>query len=389
MMDDQPNFWTEQVCSPAFIIDQRTLMKRCGELRSVHATKLYSTKALALPCVFDSVRGELDGFSVSSPFEALLAAEMSEPQAPIHFTSPGLSYRTIPVIARTCTHVSLNSISQWNRLTPELAEAVSLGLRVNACISTVRDLRYDPCRPNSKLGILLQELAALWHSGVPKLIDGIHVHNACLSRSWLPILKTARKIESVLETNLNKLKWVNLGGGYIWDETTDFGPVQEAVDMLTTTYGLEVFVEPGAGIVNSAGYLVASVVDVFKSEGKTIAVLDTTVNHLPEVFEYQFEPDVMEHTDEGYYEYILAGCSCLAGDLFGEYCFMQPLEIGSRVTFENVGAYTMVKANMFNGINLPSIYALDQTGQLELIKEFAFEDFANRCGFSSHEYANI
>ncbi len=364
-------------------------MKRCDELQSVHATKLYSTKALALRCVFDSVSGQLDGFSVSSPFEAFLASEMAEPNAPIHFTSPGLSYQAVPDIARTCTHVSLNSISQWDRLAEQLAEAASLGLRVNTGISTVRDLRYDPCRPNSKLGILLQDLAALWkHSGVPGLLDGIHVHNACLSRSWVPILKTARKIEGVFGRNLNKLKWINLGGGYIWDETTDFGPLEKAVDILTTTYGLEVFVEPGAGIVNSAGYLIASVIDVFKSEGKTIAVLDTTVNHLPEVFEYQFEPDVMEHTEEGQYEYILAGCSCLAGDLFGEFCFRQPLEIGSRVTFENVGAYTMVKANMFNGINLPSIYALDQTGQLELIKEFTFEDFANQCGFPSYQYAN-
>ena len=115
-----------------------------------------------------------------------------------------------------------------------------------------------------------------------------------------------------------KLQWINLGGGYVWDETTDFGPLQEAVDLLTTKYGLQVFLEPGAGIVNSAGYLVASVIDLFKCDGKMIAVLDTTVNHLPEVFEYQYEPDVIEHVDDAPHEYILAGCSCMSGDLFGE-----------------------------------------------------------------------
>jgi carboxynorspermidine decarboxylase len=131
------------------------------------------------------------------------------------------------------------------------------------------------------------------------------------------------------------------------------------------------------------------VIDLFKSDGKTIAVLNTSVNHLPEVFEYQFEPDVVEHVDHAANKYILAGASCLAGDIFGEYAFHEPLEIGSRVTFANVGAYSLVKAHMFNGINLPSIYVLDQTGRIELIKEFTFDDFANHCGLPSHEYANL
>jgi carboxynorspermidine decarboxylase len=152
------------------------------------------------------------------------------------------------------------------------------------------------------------------------------------------------------------------------------------VDLLITKYGLQVVLEPGAGIVNAAGYLVASVIDLFMSDGKMIAVLDTTVNHLPEVFEYQYEPDVVEHADDGQYDYILAGCSCLAGDLFGEYSFIEPLEIGSRVTFANVGAYSLVKAHMFNGINLPNIYSLTESGELVLVKRCTYEPFASRCG---------
>jgi carboxynorspermidine decarboxylase len=135
--------------------------------------------------------------------------------------------------------------------------------------------------------------------------------------------------------------------------------------------------------------LVTSVVDMLESDGKTIAILDASVNHLPEVFEYQFEPDVAEQCDGASNEYILAGASCLAGDVFGEYSFKEPLKIGSRVTFENVGAYTTVKATMFNGINLPSIYVLDEAGDLRLIREFTFEDFASRCGAPINDYANL
>jgi carboxynorspermidine decarboxylase len=158
---------------------------------------------------------------------------------------------------------------------------------------------------------------------------------------------------------------------------------------LNSRYGVEVFLEPGAGIVNAAGYLIASIIDVFTSDGKSIAVLDSTVNHLPEVFEYQFEPDVVEHIDDAAHEYILVGCSCLAGDIFGEYSFNEPLEVGTRLTFKNVGAYSLAKAHMFNGINLPSIYMMGESGSPKLLKEFTFDDFASRCGLSSHEYASF
>ena len=152
------------------------------------------------------------------------------------------------------------------------------------------------------------------------------------------------------------------------------------IQLLQSKYNLEVFIEPGASIVRKSGYIVSSVIDLFNSDGKSIAVLDTSVNHMPEVFEYQFEPDVVGHVDGGRHEYILAGCTCLAGDIFGEYAFNEPMEIGSRIVFSNAGAYTLVKAHMVYGVNLPSIYAYTQDGKLELKKEFGYEDFMSRCG---------
>ena len=109
-----------------------------------------------------------------------------------------------------------------------------------------------------------------------------------------------------------------------------------------------------------------------------MAVLDTTVNHMPEVFEYVFEPDVAGHSEEAPYSYILAGSSCLAGDIFGEYAFSDELTIGDRVIFENVGAYTIAKAHMFNGIDLPAIYSLTPKGDLVLRKNFGQSAFAER-----------
>jgi carboxynorspermidine decarboxylase len=141
-----------------------------------------------------------------------------------------------------------------------------------------------------------------------------------------------------------------------------------------------VYIEPGAGLVREAGYLVATVIDLFKAEGRSIAVLDTTVNHVPEVFEYQFEPDVLGHDEEGDHEYILAGSSCLAGDLMGVYAFRRPLKIGAPVVLTNVGAYAIVKAHMFNGINLPAIYSVTPAGELVLRRRFTYDDYVSRFG---------
>lgn len=177
---------------------------------------------------------------------------------------------------------------------------------------------------------------------------------------------------------LERVKWINLGGGYLFEEAEHIEALRMAIDHLRKTYDLEVFIEPGTALVRSAGYIVSSVLDIFESDGLDIAVLDTTVNHMPEVFEYGYEPDVYGHDEGNEHEYQLAGTTCLAGDVFGTYRFEEPLELGSRVIFLDQGAYTLPKAHMFNGINLPSIYALTGDGELVLKKQFTYDDYASR-----------
>ncbi|HEV2046324.1 MAG TPA: hypothetical protein VGQ95_06970 [Chthoniobacterales bacterium] len=377
--------------TPAFVYSAGKIIAACQSLRANlspgAARVLYATKACGLEAVISILNPFVDGFAVASPAEARLVSALTDDSRYLHITTPGFKPEWFDE-SLGFTHVALNSTSQFQNLSEIVPSGISIGIRVNPGRSNVEDERYDPCRRYSKLGVPIVELVDWLNRQSVRRLEGLHFHNACLCESWTPLRETVALIKDHLEPVLAGMKWINLGGGFVWGETTDFGPLQETVDLLTTKYGLEVFMEPGAGFVNSAGYLVASVTDLFKRDEKMIAVLDTTVNHLPEVFEYQFEPDIVEHVDGGRYQYLLVGCSCLAGDLFGEYAFNEPLEIGSRITFENVGAYTIVKANMFNGINLPSIYTLDQTGKLELVKQFPLEDFVTRFGLGKNEYAN-
>ena len=130
----------------------------------------------------------------------------------------------------------------------------------------------------------------------------------------------------------------------------------------------------------------STVVDLLVRDGRSIAILDTTVNHLPEVFEFELMTEVIDAIQGEGHEYLLAGASCLAGDLFGAYTFAEPLRIGRRIVFAKVGAYSLVKAHMFNGICLPRVYTYCAESGLTLECQTDYDDFVRplktRSGFA-------
>jgi carboxynorspermidine decarboxylase len=376
--------------TPAFVLDEgeilRALRGVAGVREACGCKVLYALKPL---CQVDCLRWmapRLDGFATSSLFEARLAREVVAEGGTVHITTPGFRPDEMAEVGRLCDHVAFNSLTQLRRFRDALPPCGGLGLRVNPQLPLVDDDRYNPCRRHSKLGVPLDQLRRELKRGrgILEGINGLHFHTNCDSDRFAPLLETVRHLDDRLSGWLGSLEWVNLGGGYLFGGPGGLDGLVEAVGLLRSRYGLEVFLEPGAGLVRGAGYLVASVIDLFKSDGRTIAVLDTTVNHMPEVFEYQFEPDVLGDSEEGGHEYLLAGGTCLAGDLFGLYGFDEPLEIGSRVVFPDVGAYTTVKAHLFNGINLPSVYTLGADGRLELRRRYTYQDFVSRCGVDTN-----
>ena len=384
-IERRPSGW-EDLETPAFIYDSgeiQRLLDQTAALRHVSGCRvLFSLKPLPYPAALRQMKPSLDGFAVSSLFEARLASEVLRGDGSLHITTPGFRPGDIGEVASLCDFVSFNSLGQWQAHGDVVRRTASPGLRVNPQMSFVDDERYNPCRPNSKLGVPISALADVLERDPDRLsgIEGLLVHSNCDSTELAQLTATAQYIHSRLRDLFDNLRWVNLGGGYLFDEVESLDPLYETVRFLTSDCGLQVFVEPGASLIRSAGYIVSTVLDVFDSGGKDVAVLDTTVNHMPEVFEYGFEPDVLGHGDEARHEYLLAGCTCLAGDVFGLYRFDEPLEPGSRVVFNNAGAYTLARAHTFNGINLPTVYALSESDGLVLEKRFTYTEYAARWG---------
>ena len=376
-------FLEAEVETPCYVYDQEQIEMVLHWLANIAdktgCIPLYSIKSASLSGLLQLIQPRVAGFACSSLNEICLAREFLNAGKTTHVTTPGYRDAEWITLTKLADYVTLNSLTQYNYFKARMAHA-SFGLRVNPQLSFVNDVRYDPCRQYSKLGIDLQSLATWFKKKTLSCLDinGLHIHNNCESLDFSELLITVKTLINNLQLGRGSLRWVNLGGGYLVSVNRFSQPLQQAIELLQSHYDADVYLEPGKAVTGEAGYLISTVIDVFESDGKQVAVLDTSINHLPEVFEYQYQPLVLNSHAHGPYAYRLVGCSCLSGDLFGDYRFSSPLEIGSRIVFSNVGAYMQVKANMFNGINLPSSYLFSTSGRMDLLKSHDYESFRSR-----------
>jgi carboxynorspermidine decarboxylase len=320
------NFHKSDLITPAYVYDQRRIVSVLGRLAELKdktgCLPLYSIKSANMAGLLDVIKPYVSGFSCSSLFEIQLAKEVLNKNQTIHITTPGYRPDEWDNIIELCDFVTLNSIGQWQAAAEKINARSSCGIRINPELSFVNDDRYDPCRSDSKLGMTFAQLADAntakqldWQS-----IEGIHIHNNCESMHFDELKQSMDHVMAGLSVYKPKLKWVNLGGGYLFKPETDLGPLEDTIKRLQDQFSVDVYLEPGKAVTGNAGYLLATVIDLIVSKSKTIAVLDTTINHLPEVFEYQYRPQVMQASANGRHQYRLVGCSCLSGDLFGDYC---------------------------------------------------------------------
>ncbi len=370
--------------SPALVINQEALHHSVNTLNYLREKSgcrvLYSIKALPFIPVLDWLKPHMDGFSVSSLFEAKIAHEVLDSQHSIHLTTPGIRPDEAAELSQLCSHISFNSESQQQHFDSQLKSAFSAGLRINPKLSFAPDQRFDPCRLHSKLGVSLDKINKHSFNG----LSGLHIHTVFSQADYAPLIQTLDKLQRQLGEYFSQLTWLNLGGGYLFNKIDDHQLFIDLVLTLRHDYDLQVFIEPGKSVVGEAVDLVATVLDCFDSDGKRVAVLDTSINHNPEVFEYQRQPNILQHDPQGEYQAILVGSTCLAGDVFGEYRCQQAIKVGDKIQFTHVGAYSTVKANRFNGYNLPDIYWSD-TGDLQRLKQYDYQSYRENWLGMSHE----
>ena len=376
-----------QVETPMYIVEENLLRANLSLIRDVAQRAdveiILAFKAFALWKTFPIVREYINSTTASSLSEARLAYE--EFGAPAHTFSPAYTDSEIDQIAKCSSHLSFNSLSQYERMREKARNAnaqLSFGLRVNPEYSEISTLLYNPCAPGTRFGVSADKLPAQ----LPSDIEGFHCHCHCESGADV-FQRTLAHIEEKFAGWFPQLKWINFGGGHLM--TRKDYDVELLVALLKDFHKrypwLKVILEPGSAFVWQTGPLVAQVVDIVEDKGIKTAILDVSFTcHMPDCLEMPYQPDVrgaesveMERAMEKN-TYRLGGNSCLSGDFMGSWRFDHPLEIGEKLIFEDMIHYTTVKTNMFNGITHPSISMLKSDGKLQKMRVFGYSDYKNR-----------
>ncbi len=372
--------WINKVETPCYVIDERRLRENLEILKRVREESgckiLLAQKAYSAFATYPLIAQYLDGCTASGLYEARLGYEkMAKPFGrENHIFSPAYRDEEFDEIAKICGHISFNNIRQFEKF-KDRAKGASCGIRINPEHSTQEHGIYDPCGEYSRLGTTLANFSEL-----PDGVKGLHFHTLC-EQNADALVETLAAVEKKFGKYFGKIKWLNMGGGHhITRPDYDRELLIKTVNGLREKYGFEVYLEPGEAIALNAGYLVTTVLDTFKN-GMDIAITDASAAcHMPDVLEMPYRPNIQASgaAGEKSFTYRLGGNTCLAGDIIGDYSFDNALSEGGRLVFEDMAIYSMCKNNTFNGVALPSIYLLKESGELSLLKKFGYEDFRSR-----------
>lgn len=372
--------------SPCFVLEESRLKQNLKIFEHVQRETsvriLLALKAFSLFHSFPLIGQTLKGASASSLWEVQLAAEKFGGE--LHVYSPAYREEDVPTILAHVSHMTFNSMSQWERFCPGIEQSSSrpsLGLRINPQYSPVKTLLYNPCQAGTRFGILPDQLG----DRLPRGIEGFLCHNLCESDSYA-LEKTISCIENSFGNFLPQIKWLNLGGGHlITGENYDVAHLINVINAFHDQYPhIQLFFELGSAIVWKTGFLLSTVQDIIlNSADLANVILDVSFTaHMPDCLEMPYKPIVRGAHEPQHQEraYRMGGSSCLSGDYLGDYAFPYDLAIGDRIIFEDMMHYTMVKTTMFNGVVHPSIGLLKEDGTFDLWRQFSYEDYRSRLG---------
>jgi len=368
--------------TPVYLLDETLIEENMKVLRYIKdrtgCKVFHALKAYASFTTFPMMAEYLDGTCASGLNEAMLGRK--EFKKEVHTFSAAFRPAEIEAIVRYSDSLIFNSFYQLQRY-GELARESGrdIGLRVNPGYAEVATEMYNPCAPYSRLGIV----QAIFNREFPKykkIVDGLHFHAMCQQNSDV-LEKILAAFVKRYGRYIRGLKWVNFGGGHhITRDDYDLERLIRLINDFRKTYGVQVILEPGEASVLNAGVLMSAVLDIVKNRVE-IAVMDTSAEtHMPDVLLMPYRPQILDSgkRNEKKHRYRLAGPSCLAGDVIGDYSFDRPLKRGDRLVFTDMALYSIVKNTTFNGINLPDIAVIRAGGNVEIVKKFGYRDYRDR-----------
>ena len=347
--------------TPYYIVYENKLRRNLEIITDVmrrgNVKIIMAFKANALWKTFPIIREYVSASTASSLNEMRLSLEHLGNE--VHTYCPVYTEKTFPEFLKGSTHITFNSIAQYEKFRPALeahnqtaSKKVSAGLRVNPQCSVIETDIYNPCMPGSRFGVMAEDLPAL-----PAGVEGLHFHALCESSSY-DLEKVLDAFKKQFAHLLPKVKWINMGGGHLM--TRKGYDIEHLIRLLNDFHRqyphISLIMEPGSAFTWQTGDLVTEVLDVVENNGIRTAVIDASFAcHMPDCLEMPYRPAIAE---------------ALPDD--------SPEGISYRLTLLDMNHYTTVKTTMFNGLQHPSIYLQPLEGDPVLLREFTYSDYRDR-----------
>lgn len=380
----------EKLPTPCNLLDEDALTRNAeilgGLAQRTGCKVLLAQKAFSNYDCYPLLAPHLAGTEASGLFEARLGAE-EMPGKEVHVFCAAYRADEMDELVQYADHIVFNSPAQLAKFGPAAkAAGKSVGLRINPeCSTQDGHAIYDPCAPGSRLGTT----RAQWNAAVaanpalPNLLDGLHFHTLCEQDSDA-LATTLDAVAQKFGDLLPRMQWLNFGGGHhITRPGYDIAMLERCITRAQQDWGVTVYLEPGEACALNAGFLLSRVLDVVQNGDTTIAILDASAAcHMPDVIEMPYRPPLFAAAEPGEKPCTvrLAGPTCLAGDVIGDYGVDAVPNVGDLLVFGDMAIYTTCKNNTFNGMPLPAIFARAASGTTRSIVSFGYKDFKYRLG---------
>ena len=373
--------------TPCYVIDEWSLKyngKILKEIQDKTGCKiLLAQKAFSNFNLYDTLKPYLAGTEASGLYEARLGKEEMKDKE-VHVFCGAYRDDEFDELLKYSDHIVFNSLNQLKKFGPiAKANGKSVGIRINPEISTQKGPAiYDPCSSESRLGIPISTLERDLTPELLNLIDGIHFHTLCQQNSD-DLKITLDEIDRKFSKYFKNIKWINFGGGHhIVRFDYDIDLLIKCIEFAKKKWNVEVYLEPGEGVVLDAGYLLTHILDVYENNNKIFAITDTSAAcHMPDVVEMPYLPPLYLANLEGNkVEVRLGGPTCLSGDNIGKYTFISKPKENDLLIFGDMALYTSCKNNTFNGMPLPDMYVLKEDNSFIKLTDFGYNDFKYRLG---------
>ena len=387
----------QKLPSPSFILDEEELFRSITGFTEAlkeffsDFTLCYSVKTNALPYLLNLVHSRDCFAEVVSADEYHLARQCGYRESRIIYNGPMKNKKTFleAVMGGAIVNIETKRELKWLE---ELSKdnIYKVGLRLNINISRVSMEDADGGQDNSRFGFsdetsdFSDALSVI--KKLPNVqLSGIHIHRTVHSRSVRFYKHSIEYACEIIRKYHLELDYMDIGGGFfgIFPEKPTYRDYVCAFREALYGYGLDtlrVIVEPGNALVASCFHYLSEVIDVKHVEKeKWFVTTDGSRNDVDPFFRKQnYLYDLYAEKDSpSVNEQIVSGCTCLENDRL--FCIKNGplLQLGDRILYRNVGAYTMCLSPLFIRF-FPCVFAVKKNEIILVRGKWDAEEFLQK-----------